>query len=151
MSKKAGELDWSELLNKSEEEYKHKPTALWAAQISSGKAYGIDPLSKAKPRIKEDEIPYKPTNEEIAKAVLYNVPKQPTDEELFGHLVVTEEMVKKAEEEWNNRSNNAFNAMKAPITSKQDQNHEWANGKSFNDSLTREELEARNMFTDTDE
>lgn len=145
---KAGELDWSELLNKSEEEYKHKPTALWAAQMSGGKAGGVDPLNKAKPRIKEGEVPYRPTDEEIRKAVIHNAPKQPTDEELFGHLVVTEEMVKKAQQDWENKMNSTFDAMKAPIISEEDQDHEWGTGKSFNESLSREELEKRNMYTD---
>lgn len=146
---KIGELDWSELLTKSDEEYKHEPTALWAADQSGGKAGGVDPLNKAKPRINPDEEPYRPTDEEIAKAVLHNAPKQPTDEELFGHLVVTEEMVKAAEEEWNNKMNKAFDDMKAPIISEENKEHEWASGKAFNDSLTREELEKRNMYIDT--
>ena len=148
---KAGELDWSELLQKTEEEYKHKPTVLWAAQMSGGKAGGVDPLNKAQPRIKEGEEPYRPTDEEIRKAVMHNAPKQPTDEELFGHLVVSEEMAKKAEENWNTKMNSAFEAMKAPIIKQEDEDHEWATGKSFNESLTREELEKRNMYIDTDE
>lgn len=142
---KAGELDWSEL-KKSDEEYKHTPTALWAAAISGGKE-GIDPLNKSEKRLKEGEVPRKPTNEEIRKAIMHNAPKQPTDEQLFGHLVVTEEMVKAAEEEWNNSMNKAFDDMKAPITPKEEQEAEWADGKSFNESLTREELEKRNMHT----
>lgn len=148
---KLGELDWGELLNKSKEEYKHEPTALWTAQACGRKEGGVDPLNKAEKRIKEGEVPRKPSNEEIAKAVLHNAPKQPTDEELFGHLVVSEEMAKKAEENWNTKMNSAFEAMKAPIIKKEDKDHEWATGKSFNESLTREELEKRNMYIDTDE
>jgi len=42
----------------------------------------------------------------------------------------------------------AFDDLKAPITTQEEQEAEWASGKSFNQSLTREELEARNMHAD---
>ena len=91
---KFGDLKWDEL-EKSEEEYVHKPTALWAADMHGGGKQGVDPLNKAKPRLEKGEIPYQPTNEEITKTILHNAPKQPTDEQLFGHLVVTEEQMQK--------------------------------------------------------
>jgi hypothetical protein len=144
---KAGELDWSEL-KKSDEEYNHTPTALWAADKHGGGKEGVDPLNKAKPRIAEGEVPVMPSDDEIAATILHNAPSQPTDEQMFGHLVVTEEQVQKAEKEWANSMNKAFDDMKAPITPTEEQEHEWADGKSFNESLSREELEARNMYTD---
>lgn len=142
MSKKLGELDWSEL-KKSDEEYNHKPTALWAADKHGGGKEGVDPLNKAEKRLKDGEVPYKPTDEEIANAVMYNAPKQPTDAEMFGHLVVTEDMIKAAEDEWAGKMNKSLTHVDIGDTEE-----EWGNGESFNKSLSREELEKRNMFTD---
>ncbi len=79
--------------------------------------------------------------------VIADAPPQPTNEQLFGHLVVTEEMAKKAEHKWNNRFNEHFAALNQPIDhlnkSKLD-DKKWGLGKSFNSMLTKEELAKRN-------
>ncbi len=143
---KAGELDWGEELKKSDD-YVHTPTALWSADQAGSKAGGVDPLNKAKPRIKQNEEPYRPTDEEITSAVMYNAPKQPTDEQLFGHLVVSEEQLKKAEDDWHNTLQNFYSAANAPVLKKNDnEEEEWASGKSFNSTLTEEERLERNMY-----
>ena len=83
--------------------------------------------------------------DELAKSILSGAPKQPTDERLFGHLVVSEEQVQKAEQEWNDKLNGFYEEAAKPLE-KQDsmKNTEWGSGKSFNDSLAPEELEKRN-------
>jgi len=144
---KAGELNWDEL-KKSDEEYTHEPTALWAADKHGGGKQGVDPLNKSKPVLVKGEIPRKPTNEEIAGYILKGAPQQPTDEQMFGHLVVTEEMAKKAEDDWQNKQGNLIKALEAPIIPEDQKDAEWASGESFNDSLTEEERIKRNMFTD---
>ena len=140
---KAGELDWSEL-EKSDKEYKHTPTALWAANESGGKEGGIDPLNKAK-KINEDGEPYRPTNEEISAAIMHGASGQPTDEQLFGHLVVTEEMAKKAKEEWEGSMNKSLTHPK--IITEEEEETDWGSGQSFNSTLTDEERYKRNMHT----
>lgn len=99
-------------------------------------------------KLKKGEVPHKPTNEEITTAILKNAPKQPTDEEMFGHLVPTEDQIKKAEEQWEDVFKNHFNQLKEPLE-KQDSkdNIEWGNGKSFNSTLSPKELKARNSYS----
>jgi hypothetical protein len=82
--------------------------------------------------------------EALAKAIVSGAPKQPTNEELFGHLVVSEESLQKAEDDWNNKINDFYTEAAKPLE-KQDsrENLDWGNGKSFNDSLSPEELEER--------
>ncbi len=141
---KAGELDWSEELEKSDN-YTHTPTALWAAENNGGKSGGVDPLNKSEKRIKEGEEPYRPSNDEIAAAILHGVQRQPTDEEMFGHLVVTEEMEKKAKEEWEGQMNKALTHPK--ITPEELEDVDWGSGQSFNSTLSDEERLKRNMHT----
>ncbi|NDE91661.1 MAG: hypothetical protein EB059_11115 [Alphaproteobacteria bacterium] len=47
-----------------------------------------------------------------------NIPRQPTDEELFGHLVPRDEMVKAAEDKWNNAHNDWLKEAMKPISSR---------------------------------
>jgi len=145
---KAGELNWDEDLKKSDN-YQHIPTALWAADQHGGKQGGVDPLNKAEPKNKKGEEPYKPTNEEIAKAIMHNAPKQPTDEEMFGHLVVPEEQLEKAEKEWGNKLQGFYDAATTPIN-KSNQDSDWGSGKSFNSTLSEKERFKRNMHTERD-
>lgn len=151
---KAGELDWSDL-HKSKDDYIHEPTALWAADMYGGGKHGVDPLNKAKPVNAPGEVPRKPTDDEIAEFILKgrdikgNLPLgQPTDEEMFGHLVVTEEQLQKAEHDWENKLNDFYKAAQEPIVPSEEQKLSWGEGSSFNDTLTEEERLRRNMFTD---
>jgi len=142
---KAGELDWSEELNKSNN-YTHTPTVLWAADQHGGGKQGVDPLNKAKPRLEKGEVPYRPTDEEISNTILHNAPKQPTDLEMFGHLLVTEEELQKKEADWENKVQKNISDLNEPINS-DNQEEEWGTCKSFNESLSDEERYKRNMFT----
>lgn len=154
MSKKIGDLNWDEL-KKSDDDYTHEPTALWAADTCGGGKQGVDPLNKSKPVNVPGEIPKKPSNEEIAEFILKGKDVnggsplgQPTDEQLFGHLVTTEEQLQKAEEDWDNKLNNFYKAAQSPIVPKEEEKLEWGDGASFNESLTEEERLKRNMFND---
>lgn len=138
-----GTLDWDEDLKKSDN-YQHVPTTLWAADQHSGGKVGVDPLNKAEPRLKEGEEPYRPTNEEIAKAVMYNAPKQPTDEEMFGHLVVSEEQLEKSKADWENKLQGFYDAATTPIN-ESNEDVDWGSGQSFNSTLSDEERLKRNM------
>lgn len=72
---------------------------------------------------------------------------QPTDEELFGSLVVDPEQMAKAEKEWENTIQNFYSkeAVKLPT---EDPDTGWVSGKSFNECfLTEEEKTKRNMHT----
>jgi len=86
---------------------------------------------------------------DLAKSILSgskeNGFRQATDQELFGGLVVSEEQLQKAEDDWNNQLNGFYKEAAKPLE-KQDSvdNAEWGSGKSFNDSLAPEELEKRN-------
>lgn len=137
---KIGELNWDELLEKSNKEPEHKPTALW---VNSPEC-GIAPKGDAKPRLAKGEIPRRPSNEEIAKAILPKKSSQPTDQEMFGHLVVTEEQAKKAEIEWETKLQKSLTmpSIGTPLDEE-----EWGNCKSFNSTLSPEELAQRNMYT----
>lgn len=87
--------------------------------------------------------------DKFAKAIINDTPRQPTDEQMFGHLVVSEEQVQKAEQAWNGVFNKFYDSSAEPLE-KQDSidNLEWGNGKSFNDSIEEEELQKRNMHVE---
>ena len=72
---------------------------------------------------------------------------QATDEELFGHLVKSEEELKKAEEDYNNKLNKWFKEVNNNIDNKKS---DWASGKSFNSTLTEQERLSRNMHLGSD-
>lgn len=138
MSKEKIWCDWSEL--KKNDEKPHKPTALW---VNSPEC-GVAPKGPASPRLAKGEIPRRPSNEEIARAILPQKSSQPSNLEMFGHLVPTEEQIKKAESEWENKLQKSLTM---PSIGKPLEEEEWGTGK-FNSTLTKEELEKRNMFTD---
>ena len=87
--------------------------------------------------------------DKFAKAIINDTPRQPTDEQMFGHLFVSEEEVLKAEHAWNGFFNKFYDSSAVPLE-KQDSidNLEWGNGKSFNDSIEEEELQKRNMHVE---
>lgn len=98
---------------------------------------------KVDPNSKEGEAIFS----EFAKSIVRDTPKQPTDEEMFGHLVVSEEQIEKAEEDWNNTLNKHFDGQKTPVEDQDSaENRNWGNGKSFNESLEEEELQKRNIY-----
>ena len=152
MSKKFGELDWSELYKSNDEEYSHEPTALWAADQHSGGKLGVDPLNKAKPVNAPGEIPRKPSNEEIASYILKGLDSEHVgqwkDENHLHKEVVTQEQAEQLQSDWENALDNFYKAAQAPVVPQDEQKLEWGDGGSFNDTLTEEERLKRNMYTD---
>jgi len=83
---------------------------------------------------------------DFAKSIVKGTPKQPTDQEMFGHLTVSEEQLQKAEDEWNGKLNGFYEEAAKPLEKRDStENSSWGNGKSFNESLEEEELQKRNM------
>ena len=129
---KAGELDWSDLMK---------------GQVGEPEDPKSKPLTYTGPTLKKGEVPVKPSNEEITKAILAGAPRQPTDEEMFGHLVVSQEQVDAAKEAFDNKIVDFFKEAQKPITGQTEvADEEWGNGKSFNSMLSKSELEERNRF-----
>jgi len=91
------------------------------------------------------EIPKKPSDEEVRKAILEGAPKQPTDEQLFSHLVVSEEQVKTAETKWENLFNDFYKSVRQPVEN-QAPNKSWGSrGPIENETLTEEEERIRQI------
>jgi hypothetical protein len=98
------------------------------------------PLPSTGPTLKKGEVPYKPSDEEIRKAVLEGAPKQPTDQEMFGRYVVTQEEADKAQKDWNNKFNDFFTAVKKPVELVK---ADWGRGPMSKEKLTEEEEQIR--------
>lgn len=73
---------------------------------------------------------------------------QPTNEQLFGACVVTEEMAKTADDKWNNTFSTHFNQLNTKIDhlNKSQVEGSWGIGKSFNSLLSKKELNERNGY-----
>ena len=76
--------------------------------------------------------------------------RQPTNEELFGHLVKPKEDLEKMESDWDNFFNNIHEEAQKPVdeTVKKHlppalQEEAWESGKSFNDIIGEEEARKR--------
>ena len=142
---KAGELDWSEL--KKKDDYRHTPSALW---VNDSKL-GVAPKGDAKPLLAKGEVPVPPTDEEVRAEIMRGMDKpglrQPTDQELFGHLVVPQEAIDEAQKAFDTKIADFYAMASKPIAGGKTEvdDEEWANGKSFNSMLNREELLKRNM------
>jgi hypothetical protein len=142
---KAGELDWSEL--KKNDDYKHTVIPLWVNNPD-----GITQKDDAKPLLKNNQIPDKQTDEEIRAVIMSGMDRpglrQPTDEELFGAGVVSQEQVDRAEAEFNNKIANFFTEASKSLTGQTEvPDEEWGCGKSFNSTLSKSQLIERNKYT----
>jgi|SRR5581483_10898945 len=125
--------DWTDLMKGNVGEPEH---ALSKALRNSG------------PTLKKSEVPRKPTDEEIRKAILEGAQQQPTDEQLFGHLVPSEEQVKAAEDQWNNCFKKFFHTNHKPVES-QDLSKSWGSrGPIWKEKLTEEEERIRKIQVD---
>lgn len=126
---KPGELDWSDL-------YKN-------GHVSKPADDGR-PLLKGRNNQETLENQFNSMMCDLKAGFKENGVRQATDEELFGHLVVTEEMAKQAENEWENRYTKTMNDLNKPIDNKE---VDWGNCKPTVDTskMTEEERVARNM------
>jgi|SRR5688500_7819581 len=118
---KAGELDWSHLEKHGHIERCEHP--LSAPLNLKKSAKGIDVVNQFS---------------ELANSIIRDTPPQPTNEQMFGHLVPSEEQVRKAEHEWENKISGFYEEATKPIEPQVET--EWGNCKSFKDTLTEEEL-----------
>jgi hypothetical protein len=131
---RAGDLDWSNLTKGKVGE----PEAAESRPLSKNSHKGGEKVTK------EDLLT---DANKIITGFLSKGIAQATDEQLFGHLVVSEEQIKKSEEDWTNTFNNFFNQVNKNVDNI---DHEWGDGKSFNSKLSEQELAARNSFIDED-
>ena len=122
----------------------------WEDLYKSGTVSQIHGLSKPlgkplnEPTLKKGEVPRRPTDQEIRNEVLRNMPKQPTNKELFGHLVPSEETLKKADDAYNNCFNKFYNDSKKPIENQQSKdNGEWGMRKSIYENMSEKEKKER--------
>lgn len=142
-----GELDWTELTKTGIVEQ----DPLVKAQIA---ALNLSKWDKETPTpiLKKGEIPRKPTNEEIAKAILSNIggAAQWKDADHLNREVVSQEEAEALEKAWHDSINGVQKASQAKIGKPVDDDS-WGSGKSFNSTLTPEELVKRNMCTDGEE
>jgi len=78
-------------------------------------------------------------------------PKQPTDKEMFGHLIPSEEQLRKAQEDWENRFKTlGFRGPVDGLNKSKVSDREWKTGKSFNSLLSEEEKKERNQYIGKD-
>jgi hypothetical protein len=98
--------------------------------------------------------PDSPEGQEIFKnfadSIRAGVPQQPTNEQLFGHLVKSEEQIQKEEEMYKSRLDfyNDWAAGRIKTSGeKPEDNEAWGSGTSFNSTLSPEELKKRNTHT----
>lgn len=90
----------------------------WSGFMAGERGEPEDPRSRPVtpgPVLKKGEVPRRPSDWEIRKTILSGAPKQPTDQQLFGHLVPTEEQVKAAEEQWNGQFTRFFKTKHEPV------------------------------------
>lgn len=99
---------------------KSAETSSWVKHSSVPNADDeLQRLAKTNPVKKnEDVMATQLANLMQGKAMLGSPPRQPTDEELFGHLVVSEEVAKSAETQWNGAINNWLVEASKPISSR---------------------------------
>ena len=79
--------------------------------------------------------------------ILKDVKQQPTDQEMFGHLVVTEDMAKQHDQYWEDNIARNYREITKPIDKLNKSSIDervWEPGKSFNSMLTDEEKRQRN-------
>lgn len=71
---------------------------------------------------------------------------QPTNEQMFGHLVKSEEEIQATEDKWNSGNAAVMRELSKPVDHlvKSQIEGSWGNGKSFNSMLSKEELAKRN-------
>lgn len=174
---KPGELNWNELFKSNTQKSDLRKTnteKVPSAQYHMDKPSGTkhknaysgpseEELKKKKPAEpinKPGEVPRRPTNIEISRAILANMPKQmrqPTHAEMVAAakqmgLVKTKEDLEKAQKDWENRLNKWHEDAAKPIEDQSSpENQAWASGTSFNDSLTEEERQKRNMYVGPEE
>ena len=95
----------------------------------------------------EDATRAKALGDKLLKMMAGPVKKQPTDQELFGHLVPTEEQIRAAEAKWGSGINDFFTEVQKPV--EQVQKHDVGRrGPIREEDLTEEEQRIRKIGVD---
>jgi len=142
-SQRQQEVDWSDWNGSSvqPEDFKSQPV-------------GINPHHGGQHVTKED---LRKDGEKIiagAKAITAATKgiRQPTDEELFGHLVRPKQELEQMEKDWNNFFNDTLQEARKPIDEKIKKQlpvkleEAWESGRSFNDIIGEEEARKRGQY-----
>ncbi len=121
----------------------------WSDLMKGNVGQPAHPLHKpieAREPLNKTPRPPMPSDAEIRAAILKDAPKQATDQQLFGHLVPSEEQVNKAERDWKERFNDHFNQIRKPVEDPLSKdNREWGTRGSIYKDMTEEERTKRNM------
>jgi len=137
-------LDWSELLEKGKiEENPIDKARRESLNLSKG-----DVSQKGGDKVTREQL-IKEALDIVKQAHITPGMRQPTDEEMFGHLTLTQEEADKLQKAWDEKMNDGYKELNRDIgdgpLAKSD---DWASGKSFDEQmdLTEEERQARNMY-----
>ena len=135
---KAGELDWSDLFK----------TGTVQKEDELSKSLGESQGKKG-----EDATALQLAELLQKKNLLQPLPdglRQPTDEELFGGLVVSEEEMEKREKDWQNKINDFYKAVQKPVEDQGSHaNKNWGTrGDIQKEQLTEEEERIRQIPVD---
>ena len=90
--------------------------------------------------------------EKIIAGAIRGPGRQPTNQELFGHLVKPIEDLEKMEADWNNFLNTSINDARKPVDDivksqlPPQLEEAWTSGKSFNDIIGEEEARKRGKY-----
>lgn len=139
-------LDWSELLEKGKIE-EDPINKMRRERLNLAKG---DVSQKGGDKVTREQL-IKEALDIVRQVHTTDGMRQPTDEELFGHLVVTEEQAEKLQKEWNEKLNKLYEELKKDVADGSlVKSEDWATGKSYNEQmdLTEEERQQRNMCVD---
>jgi hypothetical protein len=135
---KSKDLDWSELYKTGHVDQQDPGSKSLASTLPEG-----DVSNKGGEKISKSDL----INEAmgiIRSAHSTPGTRQPTDEELFGHLVVSEDELEKKKQEWGDTLNGWYQEANKPIQKQPDNPNDWGRGPIL-DELSEEEREAWNM------
>lgn len=138
-SKREQEVDWSDWNGSSA-----APEAAQSQHVETNCHKGGEHITK------ED---LRKDGEKIIAGAKMGDGRQPTDQELFGHLVQEEGALEEMEKNWDNFFNNTLGDMQKPVDEivkaqlpPELQDEAWESGKSFNDIIGEEEARKRGKY-----
>lgn len=137
-SKRQMEVDWSDWSGSSA-----APEAAQSAPVERDCHKGGEHITK------ED---LRKDGEKIIAGARTGSGRQPTNDELFGHLVKPADDLEKMEKDWDNFFNDSMEEARKPVDEivksqlPQQLEEAWESGKSFNDIIGEEEARKRGKF-----
>lgn len=133
---KAGGLDWSNLY-KSGTVGQDPESEAFTKSLPQG-----DVSNKGGEKVTQEQL-RKEAMDIVKQAHSSPGTRQATDEELFGHLVKSEEEIKKAERDWGNTINDFYKEASRPV--EEQPKDSWTGRGSYMDELTEEERAKWNL------